>query len=294
MTEVKDTLNHTSANFYNDFNVRLAEFNEKIKDMIIIGDKISCYSPKVYGLILNKGIIYNAIVKICNKNSYLHIPNVFCISLAGITENIKKKIYENSVHPSIYSLLDANLVSENINKVINNIYNKDLTTVHNMPTIFDVNYNYTQLSENGLNCGPILGYYLQGVGNNPVYVRDYTRICRSFLPNYLIDSEYHNSDTRCLENNYVYYLGDVEEHAGYLDPILIPLDVKVFDSKYEKEIKDLEALLSDTSNDYIKDSWFSYFDAEPKPSIPDWVSPEFKELSKDIPDDILKELNWGA
>ena len=312
---------NTSLYFYNSVNEMLCDLNTSLKNRLFMGEKRSFYNPKIYCCVEEHGVVYNAILQLCNSNKYVHIPCVLNVFPNYRLDNfvICKNIYEN--HDYAMPILSEGKIIEWLKKSVDEI---------NTSTEIDKTFEYPVLFDHGIDRiygnyrSGFVGFYIQGSEIAPEIIKNYTKCYNRYLPKFLIDDVYHNESTECFKNNFVFIAKGKERVLEY---IYEPFDVKDFDDSiklaiWKKEISntavdryirgditkdEFEQLLEynpdDSKNNIdtwvkeIYDNDYTTFSLGNKSKLPLGVKPNLSEdylsITKDLPDDVLKELNWG-
>ena len=302
---------NTSLYFYNSINEMLCNLNTSLKNRLFMGEKRSFYNPKIYCCVEEYGVVYNAILQLCNSNKYIHIPCVLNVFPNHRLDNftVCKNVYEN--HDYTMPILSESKIIEWLKNCVDEM---------NVPTETDRAFEYPVLFDCGVDViyrnyrSQFNGYYIQGSEMTPEIIKNYTKCYNRYLPKFLIDDIYHNESTECFKNNFVFI---AKGNERMLEHIYEPFDVKDFDNSirmviWQKEISntavdkyirgditkdEFEQLLEynpddnkDNIDTLIKEIYDNdYTTSGVKPNL----SEDYLSVTKDLPDDVLKELNWG-
>lgn len=279
---------NTSLYFYNSINEMLCDLNTSLKNRLFMGEKRSFYNPKIYCCVEEHGVVYNTVLQLCNSNKYVHIPCVLDVFLNRRLDNfvICKNIYEN--HDYAMPILSELKIIEWLKKSVDEI---------SASTEIDKTFEYPVLFDHGIDRiygnyrSGFVGFYIQGSEMAPEIIKDYTKCYNRYLPRFLIDDVYHNESTECFKNNFVFIAKGKERVLEY---IYEPFDVKDFDDSIKLAIWKKEmgntAVDKYIRGDITKGEFEQLLEYKPDDSK---TNIDYLSITKDLPDDILKELNWG-
>lgn len=279
---------NTSLYFYDSINEMLCDLNTSLKNRLFMGEKRSFYNPKIYCCVEEHGVVYNTVLQLCNSNKYVHIPCVLDVFLNRRLDNftVCKNIYEN--HDYAMPILSELKIIEWLKKSVDEI---------NTSTEIDKTFEYPVLFDHGIDRiygnyrSGFVGFYIQGSEMAPEIIKDYTKCYNRYLPRFLIDDVYHNESTECFKNNFVFIAKGKERVLEY---IYEPFDVKDFDDSIKLAIWKKEmgntAVDKYIRGDITKGEFEQLLEYKPDDSK---TNIDYLSITKDLPDDILKELNWG-
>ena len=253
-----------------------------------MGEKRSFYNPKIYCCVEEHGVVYNTVLQLCNSNKYVHIPYVLNVFPNHRLDNftVCKNIYEN--HDYAMPIFSEGKIIEWLKNCVDEIsISTEIDNTFECPVLFDCGIDIIY----GNYRSRFSGYYIQGSEMAPEIIKDYTRCYNRYLPKFLIDDIYHNESTECFKNNFVFIAKGKED---VYELIYEPFDVKDFDDSIKTAIwqKEMNNIAVDKyiRGDITKDDFEQLLEYKPNDSF---TNIDFISVTKDLSDDVLKELNWG-